>query len=553
LPVSLSNEVHAEDLEDLVRRAFSVVFLVAGAVTMLTLVLAMPVHTPSATAVGIVDVWLTTGDQNKLQHSYVPLYPGNGSNLLKIQVNENITYQQIEGFGAALTDSAAWVISTALDVTQTHTLLNKLFSPSEGIGISYLRLPMGASDFVTSTHYTYDDLPPGEIDPDLDFFSIAHDQAYIIPILRQARSINPQLRFMGSPWSAPAWMKSPETLYGGSLQPGYYQAYANYFVRFIQAYEAEGVSIQSITIQNEPHCTSVTYPTMWMEPEQQAEFIKHYLGPAFGDAGITNTKILIWDGNWDEPGFPVEILEDSDARAYVAGSAWHCYAGTPDAQTAVHEIHPDKDIFFTECTGGEWDTDFASVLVWNFQNLFIGAVRNWAKVALLWNLALDENHGPHNGGCDDCRGIVTVHRGSGEVEYNVEYYIIGHLSKFVDPGAHRVESDHLPEKLESFASQNPDGSIVLVVLNPGTSSGSLSFDVLWSGQHFSYSLDTQSVATFKWRIQRIYLPLMLRAYRIPISFQDFEPDEERWKRGVGCKMRRDDRLRERFPPGGTDR
>jgi len=192
----------------------------------------------------------------------------------------------------------------------------------------------------------------------------------------------------------------------------------------------------------------------------------------------------------------------------------------PDAQTVVHDAHPDKDIYFTECSGGEWDTNFASVLVWNFQNLFIGAVRHWAKTVLLWNLALDENHGPHRGGCDNCRGVVTIHQ-DGTVDYNPEYYIIGHLSQFVDPGARRIESDHFPELLESVAFQNPDGSIVLVVLNPGMAPKS--FDVQWNGQYFSYTptLPAQSVVTFKWGEPSIYLPLVLKACRLPNVLPEF--------------------------------
>jgi O-glycosyl hydrolase len=469
------------------------------------------VHVPTKTAGDTtVEVWLTTGDGSTklLRQSDVSFSPDSGSNSLQIRIDEGTTYQQVDGFGAALTDSAAWLISSTLDVTQTYTLLNKLFSPREGIGISYVRLPIGASDFVKSTHYTYDDMPPGLTDTDLISFSIAHDQAYIIPILQQAKSINTQLKVMGSPWSAPAWMKSPETLYGGSLKSDNSQTYADYFVKFIQAYQAEGIPIDTVTVQNEPHHTDGSYPTMRMEWSEQASFVRDHLGPAFDSANI-DAKILIWDHNWDEPDYPLEVLGDTNARRFIVGSAWHCYKGTPDVQTVVHNAHPDKDIYFSECTGGEWDTDFASVLVWNFQNLFIGATRHWAKTVLLWNLALDEHNGPHNGGCDNCRGVATI-RQDGKVDYNVEYYVIGHLSKFVDPGACRIKSDHFPDTLESVAFQNADGSIVLVVLNP--SATPITFDVEWSDHHFSYSLPMQSVATFRWGMHRVYLSIVLKPF-----------------------------------------
>lgn len=455
-----------------------------------------------------VEVWVTAGDgTEKLNHrAGTSFSPGSGNNAIQILVDEDTRYQQMEGFGAAVTDSAAWVISHTLSDEQRDVLMNKLFSPSAGIGMSYVRLPMGASDFVTSTHYTYDDMPPGESDPDLTFFSIAHDRPYILPILRQAEAINPQLRFMASPWSAPAWMKSPETLCGGSLQPEYYPAYADYFVRFVQEYQAEGVPIDAVTVQNEPHHTDSGYPTMWMEWDEQASFVRDHLAPALFGAGITNTAILVWDHNWDTPDYPLNILSDAEAKAHIAGSAWHCYAGTPDAQSLMHEAHPDKDIYFTECTGGEWDTDFASVLVWNFRNLFIGAVRQWAKTVLLWNLALDENHGPHVGGCSNCRGVITIHQ-DGTVEYNVEYYTMGHLSKVVAPGAYRIASNTYDGLIETVAFRNPDGSKVLVVLN--SSSDSVGFDVQWRGEYFSYDLPRQSVATFTWaETQRAYLPLV---------------------------------------------
>ncbi len=458
------------------KRAFLLIFLLAGALTLRAFtVLATPMPTLTAIAGETVDVWLTTGDErNKLQQQdNLNFSPGTGSNSLQIQVDESTVYQQMDGFGAALTDSAAWLIHNKLNTTQRDDLMSNLFSPSSGIGISYVRLPMGASEFVTSTHYTYDDIPPGQTDPELALFSIAHDQAYIIPILQQAKSLNLQLKLMGSPWTAPVWMKDSGSFNGGSLLPGYYGPYANYFVKFVQAYQAEGLPIHAITVQNEPLHEGDDYPTMRMEADQQANFIKNHLGPAFVNAGI-NTKILIWDHNWDRPDYPLAVLSNEDARDYIDGSAWHCYAGTPDAQTSVHEAYPDKDTYFTECTGGEWDSDFASVLVWNFQNPFIGATRNWAKTVLLWNLALDENHGPHIRGCDNCRGIVTIHQ-NGMVDYNVEYYIIGHLSKFVAPGAYRIVSNTHDGQIETVAFQNPDGSKVLIALNSSTDL--ITFDV----------------------------------------------------------------------------
>ena len=493
-------------------------------------------ETIQASAANTVEVWLTNGNNKDVrlqQQPTITFTQGPASNPLQIQVTEIVTYQQMDGFGAALTDSAAWVITNTPDITRTK-VLSDLFSPTEGIGISYIRLPMGASDFVTGTHYTYDDLPAGMTDTQLISFSIGHDQAYIIPILQQAKSLNPQLKVMASPWSAPAWMKSPETLYGGCLNLEYCQVYANYFVKFIQAYEAEGIPIHAVTVQNEPYypetCTmTTTYPAMHMEPSEQAYFVKNCLGQAFDTANITDTKILTWDHNWDGWAYPLAVLSDTAARGYIAGSAWHCYSwpeAGPEKQSLVHNAYPDKDIYFTECTG-RLGTDFGDDLVWNFRDLFMGTMRHWAKTVLLWNLALDENGEPHQGGCEGCRGVVTINQ-TGVVTYNVEYYAIGHFSKFVDPGAYRIQSVHCSGQLESVAFQNPDSSIVLVVLNPDETTEKKVFDVLWNGHHFSYPLPGKSVATFKWNpfdwvTHTVYLPIVLKAYRPSSSFQDFEP------------------------------
>lgn len=442
-----------------------------------------------------VEVWLTTGDElAKLQQQPgLNLHPGAGSNSIQILVSENTRYQQIEGFGASVTDSAAWLIHSQLSPAQRDTLMNMLFSPSDGIGISSVRVPMGASDFALYP-YTYDDMPSGQTDPDLAHFSINHDRAYILPILRQARSINPRIKFMASPWSPPGWMKLVNKLNGSSLNPANYGPFAEYFVRFIHAYQAEGIPIYAVTLQNEPHYTDKTYPTMRMYSSEQADIVKNYLGPAFVWNGIS-AKIVVWDHNWSEPSYPLQVLGDASARAFVAGSAWHCYGGDPSAQTTVHDAYPDKEIHFTECTGGDW-SGFSESLVWTLQNVFIGATRNWAKTVVLWNLALDENNGPRIGGwCEGCRGVVTVRPGD-IVEYEVEYYIIGHFSKFAMPGAYRIESSTHSGAIETVAFHNADDTMVLIALNPGLEPRA--FDVQWAGRYFSYTLPAQSVVTFKW-------------------------------------------------------
>jgi O-glycosyl hydrolase len=438
-----------------------------------------------------VQIWVTTTDQSKLlqRQTDVAFGPDGAASPLTIDVNEGTAYQTIDGFGAHLTDSSAWLIWNRMSVAQRTTLMNNLFNPATGAGLSYLRQPMSASDFALAD-YTYDDTCC-----DLADFSISYDRAYILPLLRQALAINPAIRIMGSPWSAPAWMKTSNNLNNGSLRPEYYAMYANLFVRFVQAYQAEGVPIDAVTPQNEPLYEPGGYPGMRMEPTQQADFVKNHLGPAFASAGIT-AKIIVYDHNWDQPNYPITILNDAAARNYVAGSAFHCYAGAVDAQNQVHNAYPAKDIWFTECSGGAWSTDFGANLKWDMQNLVIGATRAWARNVLKWNMALDENAGPQNGGCTNCRGVVTINQSSGTVTYNVEYYALGHASKVTVPGARRIESNTYAGSLENVAFRNPDGSKALVVLN--AAAAAQTFKVRWGGQAFTYTLPAGAVGSFKW-------------------------------------------------------
>lgn len=442
-----------------------------------------------------VAVWLTLPDGSKKLHQEANLQFIAGSSPLAptIQVDETTLYQRFEGAGAAMTDSSAWLISTTLPFTQRNALMADLFTrDGAGIGLSYVRIPMGASDFALDD-YTYDDMPPGQTDPNLVHFSISHDEAYIIPLLQQARALNPQLRFMGSPWSAPAWMKDNESLHGGSLRPQYFQAFANYHVKFVQAYEAAGIPIDALTPQNEPMYQTSSYPTMYMPASDQQTFVRDYLGPALANAGL-DTKILILDHNWDLTNYALTILNDPVAKSYVAGTAFHCYAGDVANQSIVHNAHADRGIWFTECSGGDWSTDFGNNVSWNMHHLVVGNFRNWGSSLLLWNLALDENDGPQNGGCPNCRGVVTIDS-TGTITYNEEYYILGHVSKFVDPGAYRVESTYYGSgQPENVAFLNPDGTLVLIV----HSTSETTFGVEWNGQYFTYTLPAKGTVTLKW-------------------------------------------------------
>lgn len=311
-----------------------------------------------------MNVWLTTGDRSRLLEAQPTLQFGaDRRDGLVIDVNEQHRYQQMDGFGAAMTDSSAWLIKNSLTAAQRDELMRRLFSASDGIGMSYVRVPIGSSDHALS-HYTYDDTCC-----DLADFSLAHDADDVIPVLQQAKALNPDLKLMGSAWSAPAWMKSPATLNGGRLNPEYADEYAAYMARFVSGYGEQGLPISSVAIQNEPQTVPHDYPGMWMTPADQAAFAAQHLGPALAGTG---TKIFALDHNWALAHYAVDVLDDPAARPYVDGTAFHCYGGSPEQQLITRNAHPDKEILFTECASGGWATNWGDNLVWDGVNLLVG-------------------------------------------------------------------------------------------------------------------------------------------------------------------------------------
>jgi len=364
--------------------------------------------------------------------------------------------------------------------------------------LSFLRQPMGATDFSASGSYSYDDMPSGQIDPSLNNFSIAHDNTYILPLLQQAVAINPALKVVGLPWSPPAWMKTSATMSGGSINPQYYPSLAQYFVKFVHAYKQAGIPIYALSVQNEPLYSSSAYPTTDFSSQQEAQFIANFLAPALTRANLADVKLLGYEHNWENTDYSKSLLA-STAVPFLAGNSFHCYAGDPSAQSVVKDAAPAKDIWFTECSGIT-SSHFRDDLVWNADHLLIGATRNWARSVLLWNLALDQNSGPRIGSCENCRGVVTIDDSvhPSKVTLNVEYYVLGHISKFVFPGAHRIDSNTFGSgNIEDVAFQNPDGSIVVLVLNSGASLNS--FTIKFQGNTFEYSLSPGALATFLWK------------------------------------------------------
>jgi glucosylceramidase len=464
-------------------------------------------------------VWLTTPDgTDKLTYMGTVPFTSAPPSALTAVIDPSRTFQTMAGFGGAITDSSA-VVLYRLSPAARDAAMRSLFDPRTGDGLSYLRQPIGGSDFVASRAYTYDDLPPGATDFEQRHFSIAHDQAEILPLLREAKRLDPALQIAATPWSPPAWMKTGGSLIGGRLidDPRVYRSYALYLLKFIEAYRANGVTVDAITVQNEPQNRDPAgYPGTDM-PASQEEKVIEALGPMLRAAGL-RTEILAYDHNWsehpddisstppdetsDSGDYPQEVLSSPAAR-WVAGTAYHCYYGDPSAMTALHDEFPTKAIYFTECSGSQSSdpaNTFSDTLKWHARNLIIGSPRNWAKTVVNWNVALDPSGGPHVGGCSTCTGILTVGPGD-SVTRNAEYYTLGHLSRFVRPGAVRIASTSFGTtgwngQIMDVAFRDPDGTTVLVAHNENDNPQS--FAVLENGQSFTYTLPGGALATFTW-------------------------------------------------------
>jgi glucosylceramidase len=464
-------------------------------------------------------VWITTANgADKLSDLGTVDFSTAPSTAPTVVVDPTLTYQTMQGFGGAITDSSASVLY-GLPAAQRGAVMASLFDPRTGDGLDYLRQPIGASDFVTTAPYTYDDLPAGQTDYDLRHFSVAHDQAQILPLLRQARALNPRLQIVATPWSPPAWMKTTGTLIGGRLidDPRVYHSYALYLLKFIEAYQASGVTVNAITAANEPqNRTPSGYPGTDL-PSWQEDAVIADLGPMIAAAHL-RTEIFGYDHNWqehpndvastppDEVGdvndYPQQVL-DSRAAKWISGISFHCYYGDPSAMTTFHNEYPKLKIFMDECSGSQ-STDpantFSDTLKWQSRNLEIGSTRNWSSTVINWNLALDPTGGPHVGGCGTCTGIVTIGPGD-TVTPNAEYYALGQLSRFVQPGAVRIASTSFGTtgwngEVMDVAFRNPDGSTVLVAHNENDNAQA--FAVQEGQQRFTYTLPGDSLATFVW-------------------------------------------------------
>jgi glucosylceramidase len=441
---------------------------------------------------GGVAYWLTTPDQKQLLQPQTSLAFGKATTTgAVIEVDDNQKFQTMDGFGYCLTGGSAELLH-AMSAPARAKLLRELFgTDASGVGVSYLRLSIGASDLDAQV-FSYDDMPAGETDPALARFSLASDEKYLLPVLKEILAINPSIKLLGSPWSPPTWMKTNGETKGGSLKPEYYGAYAQYFVKYLQGMKAQGITLDAITVQNEPLHPG-NNPSLLMPAAPQAEFIGKHLGPAFKAAGL-KTKIICYDHNADRPDYPLTVLADATANPYVDGSAFHLYAGPIEALSKVHDAYPTKNVYFTE----EWvgsKSDFAGNLGWHTKNLFIGAPRNWAKNVLEWNLAADPQQNPHSpGGCTECLGALTLAPGDA-VTRNVAYYTVAHASKFVRPGSVRIASTSAAG-LPNVAYRTPSGGHVLLVLNDQPTPQT--FGLRYRGKAAQTTLPAGAVATYVW-------------------------------------------------------
>ncbi|GIG64514.1 ricin-type beta-trefoil lectin domain protein [Phytomonospora endophytica] len=461
---------------------------------------------PAGAAGERVDVWLTTTSDGGgrvvtrgLEQQAPTAFGAPGGGGQTITVNEGTTYQQFEGGGASITDTTAYLMRGGpISGATRDAVMRKLFSPTDGIGLSFVRNPIGASDLSRPGMVSLDDTCCN-----LNDFNANGYDTNVRLLTQQAKSLNPALRVKGVPWSAPGWMKDNGRMdQMGWLKAEYYAMYAQYLVKYVQSYQAAGVPVNYISVQNEPNCcqsgnpTAMNYPGMSWNASGLIELTKNHVFPAFRAAGIT-TKVLVHDWNYgDYPNFGGQILADSALRGdpLFGGIAWHGYFGDPAVGTQVHGQYPNVKQFSTEHSGGTWignqhNEDLADI---------VNYTRNWSGSLVKWSLALNQNMGPHNGGCGTCTGLITVQEGgprAGQVDYTIEYYTTGHLTKFVKPGAYRIDST-ANGSVPNVAWKNPDGSKALIAHNGGGSAQQVR--VNWGGQSFTYSLPARTTATFTW-------------------------------------------------------
>jgi glucosylceramidase len=467
-----------------------------------------------------IESWITNADRSSMfqkQGDSIFFSSSNRGGGTPIVIDNVQQYQEIDGFGFALTGGSAELLMK-MSAAARSKILQEIFAFNDkNIGVSYIRLSIGASD-LNSFVFSYDDLKDNETDFDLKKFSLSQDLKDVIPVMKEILAINPEIKILGSPWSAPVWMKTNNNIRGGALKKECYDVYARYFVKYIESMKNQGIVLDAVTVQNEPLNSKNTPSMQWFWSEQ-ADFIKNNLGPAFNKAGL-KTKIILFDHNCDRIDYPLSLLNDPDVAKYADGSGFHHYGGDIASMTDLHIARPDKNLYFTEQMVTERPGDKTINIAAQVKRLIVGTTLNWSKNVILWNLAADPKNDPHtdNGGCSMCQGALTI---DGEnISRNLAYYTIAHASKFVRPGSVRIASTANGDKTVSLtedeerpgvkrvavtgssqvfpnvAFRNPDGKIVLIVVNDTYSGGS--FRIQYKGEYATLRLSPGAAGTFVW-------------------------------------------------------
>jgi glucosylceramidase len=451
-------------------------------------------HVPAwAGGAGAVKVWRTYRDQRHASGEPLAWKPAAGVAADAIVLDPRQTRQEVLGFGAAMTDAACFMLNR-LSSAERAPLMHDLFAPGE-MGFNVCRTCIGASDY-SCTVYSFDD--SAEPDPDLRSFSIDHDKAYILPMLREARKANPELFLFSSPWSPPGWMKPDNTMLGGAMRKTSFAPYASYFLKFLEGYKAEGVIVDALTVQNETDAEQEGHmPACLWAQEQEMDFVKNHLGPALRKAH-SSTKIWILDHNYSLWGRAIDELSDSDVYDFVDGIAWHGYVGEASAMTRVHDAFPEKHAYWTE--GGpdvkqpDYQTDFTK-----WADTFNGILNNWARSITAWNLALDEEGRP-NVGPFSCGGVVTIENATHKITRSGQYWAFAHYSKHVKRGARVFATDGVGYggaggAVSHCGFRNPDGSHVMTIANSGPERRA---QLLLGGSSLEIDLPADSVHTLEW-------------------------------------------------------
>ena len=470
-----------------------------------------------------IEAWITTPDRSVLfgqQPEKISFTSDNRGGGVPVVIDEQQTMQTIDGFGFALTGGSAELMMKMSRPERTKLLKDLFATDGDAIGVSYIRLSIGASD-LNSFVFSYNDLPEGETDFTLAKFDLGQDKKDVIPVMKEILAINPNIKIMASPWSPPVWMKTNGRVKAGSLRKECYDVYARYFVKYIQEMKKEGITIDAVTIQNEPINANNT-PSMRMNAAEQCEFIKTNLGPALKAANLS-TKIILFDHNLDRPDYALTVLRDPEAAQYVDGTGYHHYGGDMSAMTLLHNARPDKHVYFTEQMVVERPGGNSIAIAAQVKRMIINVTQNWSRNVILWNFAADPLNDPHtdDGGCSMCQGAVTID--GDNVGRNIAYYVVAHTSKLVRPGSMRIASTNRGDQsvlittdeeqrevvrvatiinsdaLPNVAFRTPEGKIVLIVANDTFATGS--FRVQYRGQYANIRLQPGAVGTYVWNME----------------------------------------------------